>query len=270
MLPCFDKLIQKASKSLSLVTYLSVENQSPFKEFIKAHEVCQNVRKFSLKIKSKQMQASHSKLIRAITGHLKSLESVKISMIVQQAKPFLYLGLYNTLITGDKFKKLSLHLEPSFIEFSGTDLLNVENKLENMHTMKLSCPGERLANEKVVHIFKAAASKEIEELNFDFIQLVNDRELEKRFLMLSNCHKLRRLKLSFEVNDFSEVSMEAIIKFILHGAYLESICLDIIGKYEGLDLDKMKLTEIVKNKRSIKNSVFQTEDAEGAVVLCEK
>ncbi len=76
LLPCFDTLIQKASKSLSLVTYLSVENQLPFKEFLKAHEVFQKVRKFSLKIKSKQMQASHSKLIRAITGDLKSLESV--------------------------------------------------------------------------------------------------------------------------------------------------------------------------------------------------
>jgi len=248
MLPDFDTLIQKATKSLSIVTYLSVENQPPFKQFIKNHENLTSLKKFRFYVDTKQMQASHSKLFRALTAHMKSLEEVDLDIQAQQAKPFLYLGLYNTLVMQDKVKKVKVNMKSSFVEFSGTDLLEIENRLTGLKEINIGSSGERIMNEKVQSFFKSVALKGIEEIVLDFVQVVRDPELEKRFVMLEKCEKLRKLVLRFEVEGYSEISMEQILKVAGKLRRLEVFDVELVN-VEIEDEFVKRWEEIVRNRR---------------------
>jgi len=248
MLPDFDTLIQKATKSLSMTTYLSVENQPPFKDFIKSHEKLGSLKSFRFWIETKQMQSSHSKLFRALTIHMKSLEEVELDIQAQQAKPFLYLGLYNSLVMQEKVKKVKVNMRNSHVEFSGCDLLEIDNRLTGLKEIEIRCEGEKMSNEKVQGLFKSVVLKGIEEISLDFVQAVRDPELEKRFIMLEKCEKLRKLRLRFEVEGFSEISMEQIFKVVVKLRRLEEVDVELVN----VELEEeyvKRWEEIVRNRR---------------------
>jgi len=179
---------------------------------------------------------------------MKSLEEVDLDIQAQQAKPFLYLGLYNTLVMQDKVKKVKVNMKSSFVEFSGTDLLEIENRLTGLKEINIGSSGERIMNEKVQSFFKSVALKGIEEIVLDFVQVVRDPELEKRFVMLEKCEKLRKLVLRFEVEGYSEISMEQILKVAGKLRRLEVFDVELVN-VEIEDEFVKRWEEIVRNRR---------------------
>ena len=258
MVPDFDTLIQKANKSLSLVTYLSVENQPPFKEFIKNHENLTNLQKFKIVIETKRMEMSHIKLFRALTAHMKILEEVDITTIAEQGKHFLYLGLYNTLLMGEKMKKIKLQVEPSYVDFSGTELLEIDNRLHALKEISISCSKETIQNIKMSGFFKSIAIESMEKMTLDFWQQVTDIELEKKFKMLGKCIKLRKLWLMFDVTDFSDVSLEEIWKFITSQKSLEKIGI-ILKDADVEEIDMKKIKDFIQRTKRIRKVNFTSD-----------
>jgi len=249
-IPDMDTIIQKATSSLSLTTYLSVENQPPFKEFISNMSNLVNISTFKATVHTKQMQAPHAKLFPAIMKSMKELSDFELNIVSQQAKPLRYLAFYNSFSKPEKVQSIRMSIEPSSFELAGCEMLELDNGLTNLKEISLTALNETLSGDNLEVFFKSIASKNMEIIKLNFIQAVDDKKLEKRFSLLAKCLRLRQLSLKFTVSDISDISLEEMRKCLGKMPYLSELSVNFIQSGVGSS-DLSLFMPLLKNKKNL-------------------
>jgi hypothetical protein len=236
IIPDMDEIIQKTNPSLTTVTYLTVENQAPFKDFIANHAPLSNLTKFSLILKTKQLLSSHAKLIPAMVKHMKSLTDFDFDLMVSSAKPFRYLALYNNFLNGEKFETVKMKFNTSTIDFVGADLMELDNRMSNLKSLYIYLPNEKIENETFEPFFKAMCLKSLEVLKFHFLQVLDLKKFEKRFEYLSKCKKLHTILLRFMLPELKDLYPDQMLSFFENQINLKEVTLEMASaksdKYE--------------------------------------